>query len=349
MREVKPVTSIDVARKAGVSQSAVSRTFTQGAAVSDATRRKVMDAAKALFYRPNAIARTLSTNRSRIIGVVLSTLDNQLYPLVVEQLSRALQSHSFHVMLFFAEGRDDVDSALTQLMTYQLDGVVLAATTLSSRLARECVDAGIPVVMFNRSAEGAQTNSVTSNNVEGGRIAGQHLIEQGHQRIAFIAGREDASTNRDRETGLLQALQQAGLSLYRRANGNYEHATAAAATRAMFRGKDLPDAVVVASDYMAFAVLDTLRYELGLRVPQDVAVISFDDVPLASWPAYNLTTVAQSIPAMVSSTVNLLLDQLAGRCEATLDVRVACRLVVRATTGAIAIANVDQSSRMQRA
>ena len=142
MREVKPVTSIDVAKRAGVSQSAVSRTFTPGAAVSDATRRKVLDAAKALSYRPNAIARTLSTNRSRIIGVVLSYLDNQFYPAVVEQLSRALQGHGFHVMLFFAESQGsgrDFDDALTQLMTYQLDGIVLASTTLSSRLARECV------------------------------------------------------------------------------------------------------------------------------------------------------------------------------------------------------------------
>ena len=337
MREVKPVTSIDVAKRAGVSQSAVSRTFTPGAAVSDATRRKVLDAAKALSYRPNAIARTLSTNRSRIIGVVLSYLDNQFYPAVVEQLSRALQGHGFHVMLFFAESQGsgrDFDDALTQLMTYQLDGIVLASTTLSSRLARECVDAGIPVVMFNRSASGAQANSVTSNNIEGGRIAGLHLIEHGHQRIAYIAGRDDASTNRDRETGLLQALAEHGLTLFRRANGNFEHAAAAEAARAIFSGAARPDAVVVASDYMAFAVLDTLRSELSLRVPHDVSVISFDDVPLAAWPAYNLTTVAQSIPLMVSSTVNLLLDQMTNATVVTRDVLVGCQLINRGTTRA---------------
>ena len=337
MREVKPVTSIDVAKRAGVSQSAVSRTFTPGAAVSDATRRKVLDAAKALSYRPNAIARTLSTNRSRIIGVVLSYLDNQFYPAVVEQLSRALQGHGFHVMLFFAESQGsgrEFDDALTQLMTYQLDGIVLASTTLSSRLARECVEAGIPVAMFNRSASGAQANSVTSNNIEGGRIAGLHLIEHGHLRIAYIAGRDDASTNRDRETGLLQALTERGLKLFRRANGNFEHTAAAEATRAIFSGATRPDAVVVASDYMAFAVLDTLRSELALRVPHDVSVISFDDVPLASWPAYNLTTVAQSIPLMVSSTVNLLLDQMSDATVVTRDVLVGCRLIVRGTTRA---------------
>ena len=162
MKDSKPITSIDVAKYAGVSQSAVSRAFTPGAAVSDKTRAKVMEAAKALKYRPNAIARTLSTNRSHIIGMVLSQLDNLFYPTVVDTLSRALQQHGFHLMLFFAEGRD-VDKALTQLLAYQLDGVVLASTTLSSRLAKECVNANIPVVMFNRSADGAQASSVTSN------------------------------------------------------------------------------------------------------------------------------------------------------------------------------------------
>ena len=117
MKDNKPITSIDVAKAAGVSQSAVSRTFTPGAAVSDKTRTKIMEAAKALKYRPNAIARTLSTNRSHIIGMVLSQLDNLFYPTVVDKLSRALQQHGFHLMLFFAEGRD-VDNALTQLLAY---------------------------------------------------------------------------------------------------------------------------------------------------------------------------------------------------------------------------------------
>jgi DNA-binding LacI/PurR family transcriptional regulator len=328
MKDGKPPTSIDVAKQAGVSQSAVSRAFTPGAAVSEKTRAKVMLAAKALKYRPNAIARTLSTNRSRIIGMVLSQLDNLFYPTVVDKLSRSLQQHGFHLMLFFAEGRD-VDNALTQLLAYQLDGVVLASTTLSSRLAKECVNASIPVVMFNRSADGAQASSVTSNNREGGRIVGEFLLENGHSRIAYIAGREDSSTNRDREAGLTAALAAADLSIYRRAVGNYEREDAAAATRALFAGKNPPDAVVVASDHMAFAVIDTLRFELGRAIPGDVSVVSFDNVPQAAWPAYELTTVVQSVDAMVNAATNLLLDQINASEIVSSDVVVGCKLVVR--------------------
>ena len=328
MKDGKPITSIDVAKLAGVSQSAVSRAFTPSAAVSDKTRVKIMEAAKALKYRPNAIARTLSTNRSHIIGMVLSQLDNLFYPTVVDKLSRALQQHGFHLMLFFAEGRD-VDKAITQLLAYQLDGVVLASTTLSSRLAKECVDANIPVVMFNRSADGAQASSVTSNNREGGRIAGEFLLANGHNRIAYIAGREDSSTNRDREAGLTAALAAAELTIYRRAVGNYERDDAATAARAIFAGKKPPDAVVVASDHMAFAVIDTLRYELGKTIPGDVSVMSFDNVPQAAWPAYELTTVVQSVDAMVSAATNLLFDQINANEIVSSDVVVGCKLIVR--------------------
>jgi DNA-binding LacI/PurR family transcriptional regulator len=154
-------------------------------------------------------------------------------------------------------------------------------------------------------------------------------LENSHHRIAYIAGREDSSTNRDREAGLTAALAAADLSIYRRAVGNYEREDAAAATRALFAGKNPPDAVVVASDHMAFAVIDTLRFELGRAIPGDVSVVSFDNVPQAAWPAYELTTVVQSVDAMVSATTNLLLDQINASEIVSSDVVVGCKLVVR--------------------
>ncbi len=335
MKEPRAVTSIDVARRAGVSQSAVSRAFTPGAAVSALTREKVIRAAHELAYRPNAIARTLSTRRSRIVGLVLSSLDNQLYPLVTEQLSRELQTHGLHVMLFFSDGRG-VDSALTELLAYQLDGVVIASATVSSKLAEECSRAGIPVVMFNRSADHSanatsdNASSVTSDNCEAGRMAARFLIAGGHQRIAYIAGREDSSTNRDRERGIVETLRDAGMTLHRRVLGNYDRADAAEAARALVSVGDPPDAVIVASDHMALAVMDTLRFECAVRIPEDMSVVGFDDVPASSWPSYQLTTVAQSVGSMVRSTLSVLLDQMEPSSERVRrDVVVGCRLVVR--------------------
>jgi DNA-binding LacI/PurR family transcriptional regulator len=326
----RAVTSIDVAKRAGVSQSAVSRTFSVGAAVSDETRRKVLKAARELSYRPNAIARSLSTRSSNIIGIVLSTLENQFYLVVVEALSRALQSKGKHTMLFFADS-GNTDTAFNEIFGYQLDGVVIASATLGSKLARQCASMGIPVVMFNRSTDGTSTDSVTSDNRRAGEIAAEHLIAKGHERIAYIAGREDSSTNRDRERGLRDVLARQGKSLAGYAFGNYDQAQARKAALEIWTQRVKPDAIVVASDHMAFSVMDALRHELGVRIPEDVSVVGFDDVPISAWSAYRLTTVAQSAEKMVNATVDLLTRQDSPDLSVSRNVVVSCQLVERQT------------------
>lgn len=307
-----PVTSIDVARLAQVSQSAVSRTFTPGASVSEGTRRKVMEAARLLGYRPNAHARSLTTKRSRIIGLVLARLENLFYPVALQQLATRLQRDGYHVLLFVND-QPDSDDVVHEILQYHVDGIVLAATTLSSPLAQRCADAAIPVVLFNRVMAGAASGSVSSvrsDNVAGGRALAHFLADGGHRRIAFIAGEETSSTNLERESGFRDGLAERGLRIWARGVGHYDPERAREAALALFspsgRAEDRPDAVFVASDHMAFPVMDALRHELGLRVPEDVSVVGFDDVPQAAWASYRLTTVEQPLPAMVEATVGLL-------------------------------------------
>jgi DNA-binding LacI/PurR family transcriptional regulator len=327
------ITSIDVARLAEVSQSAVSRTFTPGASVSDATRGKVMDAARKLGYRPNAHARSLITKRSRIIGLVLPYLHNDFYPVALEALAKRLQQDGYHVLLFVSDAAN-ADDLVNEILQYHVDGIVLAGTTLSSGLAQRCADAAIPVVLFNRvmgsgggslggGASGvagsgvlggtstvntvSTVSSVRSDNVAGGRAVARHLADTGHRRIAYIAGHEQSSTNLERERGFRDGLAERGLRIWARHVGNYDFEQARAAARTMFQpAAELPDAVFVASDHMAFAVMDTLRFELGLRVPQDVSVVGFDNVPQADWGSYRLTTVEQPLQPMIEATVGLL-------------------------------------------
>lgn len=307
------VTSIDVARLAEVLQSAVSRTFTPGASVAPETRARVLEAARKLGYRPNAIASTLSSRRSRMIAVVLSNMQNQFYPVVVEALSQRLQKDGYHVLLFITE-TEDADELLLELMRYQVDGIVMASTHLSSGLAQQIADARIPVVMFNRTSSKGSISTVSSDNFGGGRAVAHFLADGGHQRVAYLAGAEDSSTNQDRESGLRAGLAERGLRVVARAVGNYEFERAAQATRELFSGlaasADRPDALFVASDHMAFAAMDTLR-ALGLRLPEDVSLVGFDDVPQAAWGAYSLTTVAQNAVSMIEATVGMLLQQLA--------------------------------------
>ena len=307
-----PVTSGDVARLAKVSQSAVSRTFTPGASVSARTREKVLNAAQELGYRPNALARAMISGRSGLIAMLVAYLDNQFYPIVLERLSRALQDRNYHVLLFMTDPgrRDDV---VQKILEFQVEGIVMASATLSSGLARECARTGIPVVMLNRYVPSSPASSVTSDNIEGGRLVARFLLDGGHERIAYVAGAEDSSTNRDREAGFYKGLAEAGVTAWGRAVGGYTFEGAADAARELFSGNPRPDAVFVANDHMAFSVMDVLRNELGLRIPEDVSVIGYDDVPEASWKAYDLTSVSQSSETMIENTVAILLEQIEKR------------------------------------
>lgn len=331
------VTSFHVALLAQVSQSAVSRTFTPGASVSDLTRRRVMDAAKKLGYRPNAIARSLITKKSRIVGVVMNRLDNQFYPLVLQHLSQRLREYGLHVLLFISE-HDNADNVLAEILQYQVDGIVMASTVLSSALARDCANAGSPVVLFNRmtrqaSNEEHPASAVTSDNEGGARLMARHLVAGGHQQIAYIAGVEESSTNLDRERGFRDELALLGKRIHSRAVGNYSFEAAAHAARVLFANPaDRPDAVFVGSDHMAIAVMDVLRCEMDLRIPQDVSVAGFDDVPQAAWGAYQITTVRQSIHEMIEATATLLQEQLEGTEKPPRAITVPCHLVARAST-----------------
>jgi DNA-binding LacI/PurR family transcriptional regulator len=318
----KHITSRDVAARAGVSQSAVSRCFTPGASIAKETRDRVMRAAAELGYRPNVHARNLITGRTRIVGVVLAHLDNLFYPRFLQLLTERLQALGMQVLLFVADGNQQVE-LMEQLLNYRVDGIVLAATTLHSDLAKACTAAGIPVVLFNRVPSHALDrafHSVQTDQEKGVTELTRLLIDRGHKRIAFLAGNLESSTNQARERGCRSMLKKAGLPLFAYGIGNYDEAQASAVVRGWFlRGKrlskaqDWPDAIVAADDRMAFAVMDTLRHELGLRVPEQVSVVGFDDVPQASWPAYDLTTYAQPLPQMIESVVQLLSVQLQAR------------------------------------
>ncbi len=304
-----PVTSADVAKLAKVSQSAVSRTFTPGGSVSADTRARVLKAASDLGYRPNALARAMISGRSRLIALLVAYLDNQFYPVVLERLSRSLQARGYHVLLFMTEpGKQD--QVVQQIMQYQIEGIVMASATLSSRLARECAKTGIPVVLFNRYVASSPASSVTSDNIEGGRLVARFLVDGGHERIAFIAGLEDSSTNRDREAGFYKGLAEQGVTAWARDVGGYTFEGAARAARSLFGQADRPDAVFVANDHMAFSVMDVLRQELKLRIPEDVSVIGYDDVPEAAWAGYRLTTIAQPTDPMIEATISILLEQV---------------------------------------
>ena len=216
------VTSAEVAERAGVSQSAVSRVFTPGASVSAKTAEKVKRAAQELGYRPNVLARAMVSGKSRMIGLVVAYLNNQFYPEALEKLSNALQERGYHVLVFMAsQTAGNIDKVVEELLDYQVDGIIAASVALSSDLAERCRAAGVPMVLFNRSQDSPEMSAVTSDNRAGGRKVAEFLLAGGHEKIGFIAGWEGASTQRDREAGFVEGLRAHGVALHARQVGNF--------------------------------------------------------------------------------------------------------------------------------
>lgn len=331
------VTSIDVARRAGVSQSAVSRAFSKGptqSGVSDDAREKIFKAAAELGYRPNALARSLITQRSNIVGVLFSYLDNPFYANALELICHRLQERGYHALVFMMpDTLHDVEATVSDILQYQVDGVITASVELSSRICDDCREKGVPVVMLNRIQDDPRLSSVTTDNVGGGRLAARALLNSGHKRISILSGWQGASTSRDREFGFESELKACGAALYARAVGHFDLERTEEATRELFDrpGDERPDAVFVVNDYMAVKAMDVMRFQFGIQVPDDVSVIGFDDTVMASLPTYNLTTVRQPVPRMVDAALRVLFERIEDRLIEPEHVLLGAQLIERGT------------------
>jgi DNA-binding LacI/PurR family transcriptional regulator len=306
MSNSKP-TSNDVARLAGVSQSTVSRSFDPESPISAETRERVLAAAAELGYQPNAIARSLITQRTNIIGIVMANLtDSQFYPNVLEQFTHRLQDMGKQVLLLTTPPGRSVDEMLTQILGYQVDALIIASLTPGNEIINFSNRGGRPVIMFNRYATGTNANVVCCDNVDGGRQVADYLLDTGHNRIAYVAGPENTTTNLMREKGFTEQLNQRGYHDILREQAEYRYVAGRQAAHRLLAGDDRPDAVFCAADIIALGLMDAARYDLGIRVPDDLSVVGFDDVASAGWPAYDLTTIRQPVDEMITATLELL-------------------------------------------
>jgi DNA-binding LacI/PurR family transcriptional regulator len=304
-------TSQDVARLAGVSQSTVSRALADHSSVSEETRSKVREAAATLGYRPNALARSLITQRSSLIAIVVASMDNPFYWEVLTLFSQALQASGQQLLLFTIGPHENFDSVIRKVLQYRVGGVIVVSAVLSSQAITECREAGLPVVLFNRYVDRTDLNVVACDNVEGGRSVATLLANTGHKTFGFISGVEDTSTNRDRLEGFRQQLGLLNLPMPTVEHGDYAYESGREAVKRLVLQGERPHAIFCANDIMAIGALDGLRLDLGLRVPEDISLIGFDDIPMASWSGIELTTVRQQRDRMVEASLQILNRNLA--------------------------------------
>lgn len=326
------VTSRDVARLAGVSQPTVSRALRDDPRVSQDTRERVREAAVLLGYVPSEAGRALSSGRTRRIGLLVTDLDNQFYAQIIAPVHRELASVGYQLMLH-TESADD-ETLIERLIANGLDGVILATTTVDSVVPVRLRDRGLPFVYFNRTTAMIDTDSVTVAAEAGYREAVAAAIALGHRRIGAILGPANTSTAQSREIALRAALSEHGMILDERfvRRGQFDTASGDSAMTQLMEAAEAPTVVFCGNDVVSYGALNAAR-RLGRDVPNEVSVIGFDDLPAASWPIIELSTISYDFVAMASEAARLAVRRIENRNVEQAHVEYATSFVARGTLG----------------
>ncbi|SFB16024.1 transcriptional regulator, LacI family [Poseidonocella pacifica] len=304
------VTLKEVAERAGVSRSAVSRTFTDGASVSDVMRRKVEKAARELGYSPNALASSLTTGRTKLIGLVSNNFHNPIFLEVFDLFTRGLQDRGLRPLLVNLSDEVDPENSVRMLRQYSVDGVVVASSTLPPGFAKAFRDAGVPVVhSFGRYSSAPEVHVVGIDNREAGRLAARTLMERGYSHVGFMGGPESASSTQDRYEGFMTEM-----SAHSKIRVSYSFAKAYsfdAGREEMLRvlAASPAEAFFCGDDVLSIGALSAIE-DSGLECPKDVGILGLNDMEMARWNNINLTTIRQPIRQIVTSSIELMVATL---------------------------------------
>lgn len=305
------VTLKEVALRAGVSRSAVSRTFTDGASVSEKMRRKVEKAARELGYSPNALASSLTTGRTKLIGLISDNFHNPIFLEVFDLFTRGLQGRGLRPLLVNLSDETEPDQSVQMLRQYSVDGVVVASSTLPPEFSEAFRDAGVPVVnAFGRCSSSPTVHVVGIDNKEAGRMALRTLIGRGYERIGFMGGPETATSTQDRHAGFMAEAAE-----HPQVCTSYSFASAytfEAGRREMLRllGEAPAQAYFCGDDVLSIGALSAIA-ESGYACPADIGIIGLNDMEMARWENIDLTTLHQPIKQIVTSSIELMMALLA--------------------------------------
>jgi LacI family transcriptional regulator, galactose operon repressor len=345
------VTSHDVARAAGVSQSTVSRALRNDSRVAAATRQRVLMAASALGYVPSEVGRSLVTRTTRTIAIVVTDLGNVFYPYLIASLHDEVSAQNYRMVLLTeaveplgatdqsepSDAREEeISPLLDRLLNRSTDGVVLTTSRLDGAVPRVLARRGMPFVFLTRYVEGVAADSAVVDNSLGASLATSEALRLGHVRVGAIFGPPDTSTGRDRERGTRAALIAAGIDLPDSVvrHGAFTYQTGYQAMMGLMAETPRPTVVMCANDTVAIGAFNA-TCALGLDVPADVSLVGFDDLPMAEWEVFGLTTVHQPMEQMARAAVELLIERIEGRVDsdAARQMMFEPRLVMRRSLG----------------
>lgn len=328
----KRLNSKDIARKAGVSQTTVSRVLSGHPNVREATKLRVLKVIEDAGYQPNAFARAMKTQMSGVIGVVVSRITNPVVPEILLGLGTELTARGRQMVVWNtdAEGEDGVIRAIRQRA---VDGLIFTAATDDSKALDVALQSTLGVVLLNRTVADADCDQVAGDNRNGARLLAQYLVDSGRRRFALVNGPLNRSTLREREEGLRSGLADAGMAIdeSRYVSAPFSHDVFRQAAIELMALPEPPDVICCGNDVIGLGVLCGLK-AAGHDVPDDVWVAGFDGIEMAGWDVFDMTTVRQPLEMMVFSAVDNLVETIEGRRPAHSIRRFETELVVRSTT-----------------
>ncbi|CAD6557728.1 LacI family DNA-binding transcriptional regulator [Paraburkholderia sabiae] len=324
-------TSKDVARVAGVSQATVSRVLSNHA-VNPETRERVLKAMEKIGYRPNLAARAMRTSQLGIVGVVVARLSNPLYPELLQHLGSALRAAGQQMVVWHSESGGE-EAALNAASQGLVDGVIFAAATAASVRCIVGMARLVPVVLVHRGIESLDVDQIEVDNFDGGRLVAEYFLRAGRQRPAIIAGDRTINTVRSREDGFLAAMQNAGRASHPRVRVSFASYEEGFRVARELVSESSCDAIFCVNDVIALGCMDGLRSH-GLRIPEDVWVVGYDDVAMSRWSSFDLTTIAQPLQKMAELATSTLLGRLANATQEAAPAHIVLPsvLVVRGST-----------------
>lgn len=326
------VTSRDVARLAGVSQPTVSRALRDDTRVSVETKRRVQDAASALGYVPSETGRALKSGRTRRIGLLLTDLDNQFYSHIIAPIHGELEKLGYQLVLHTETV--DSETVAEHLIANALDGVILATTTIDSVAPVRLKNRGMPFVYFNRTGPLADADSALVDPTIGYRDAVRAAVKFGHDHVGAILGPSDTSTAQGREGALRAALETHGVVLrdteVRRVP--YNAAAGEVAAAELLSAKTPPTLLFCGNDVVAYGALNA-SHRAGIRVPEDLSIIGFDDLPEAAWPIIDLATIRYDITGMARAAAAVIVRRIEHPDEPIERLRFDSEFILRRTLG----------------
>jgi len=324
----------EIARRARVSTATVSRTLNQSGAVRPETARKVWRAAAALNYYPNSHARALVSGRSRLLGLIVSDITNPFFPELVHSFEALATAHQYDVILTSTEYKTlYMTNCVRRMLERKVDGVAIMTSEMDMDLIKDLARRGVPLVFLDVGRVGPRMSHVLIDYANGIRQAVDHVIELGHKRVGFITGPLDLHSARTRRQAFLDGLRSHGVApepkLVR--EGTHTAEGGQQAMTAILKQPKRPTAVVCSNDWTAIGALHAI-HAAGLRVPEDISLVGFDDIPLASYTSPPLTSVRMSAGDVGSTAFDALFRLIGGeRLEGDVY-QVPTQLVVREST-----------------